>query len=45
MDECGACDGTCVVCQYCGNDPETCECDDFAEVTCSTCNGEGVLLP
>lgn len=44
-EECGWCDGTGVVCQHCGNGPETCECEDFAEVTCKECNGQAVLLP
>jgi len=45
MEECGWCDGSGSVCQHCGNGPDTCECDDFADTTCRTCEGRGVLLP
>jgi hypothetical protein len=45
IEECGACDGTGAACQHCGYGPETCECGDFTDWTCSMCHGEGVLLP
>lgn len=42
---CGWCDASGTVCQDCGDSPETCQCEDFAAVTCKECKGEGVLLP